>query len=313
MHPHSALDPSFLGSFKRLFAHSGGGGAQGCYLDIDMTRRVDWYAYAYAAQRSSSPPGRAFLDQPATSPPTCELSVLVPELRALVLQAIASSASVESRATTLGSEICSEEPGGGEREREREEAGRKDESGGQTRRTGTGARTGAGTGSRGNVDKDIWTLHIRQTRFVTVRDVLAALDRFLYAEVPASYWPEDPRLQERIECAHRLRVKHLARTHGRSARAGARMSMSIMHGKGGAGFGVGGGGHLAPLCFMQVVECAEVDAHGRMVKRDRKVAPRIDWLGGKFFFAGLKKSREAEVDFVLNMEAPWARRRRSLT
>ncbi|KAL5478818.1 hypothetical protein ACEPAI_2095 [Sanghuangporus weigelae] len=302
MHPHSALDPSFLGSFKRLFSHSGAGG---CYLDIDMTRRVDWYAYA--AQRSSSssssPPGRAFLDQPATSPPTCELSVLAPELRALVLQAMASSSELQSRATTLGSETCSEE--------EREESGRKEEP-----RTGSGGQTG-GTG--GYVDKDIWTLHIRQTRLVTVRDVLAALDRFLYAEVPASYWPEDPRLQERIECAHRLRVKHLARTHGRSARAGARMSMSIMHGKGGAGAGGGGGaggGHLAPLCFMQVVECAEVDAHGRMVKRDRKVAPRIDWLGGKFFFAGLKKSRdgrEAEADIVLNMEAPWARRRRSLT
>ena len=76
----------------------------------------------------------------------------------------------------------------------------------------------------------------------------------------------------------------------------------------------GASAHIAPLCFMQVVECAEVDENGRMVKRDRKVAPRIDWLGGKFFFAGLKKSdeRERETDFVLNMEAPWARRRRSV-
>ncbi|KAL5525135.1 hypothetical protein ACEPAF_9004 [Sanghuangporus sanghuang] len=297
MHPHSALDPSFLGSFKRLFSHSG---AAGCYLDIDMTRRVDWYA----AQRSSPSGARAFLDQPATSPPACELSILAPELRALVLQAIASS-QVESRATTLGSETCSEEPGG---------EGTESGAGAGARGT-TGGTGAAGAAGSGFVDKDIWTLHVRQTRVITVRDVLAALDRFLYAEVPASYWPEDPRLQERIECAHRLRVKHLARTHGRSARAGARMSMSIMHGKGGGGAGIGGA-HLAPLCFMQVVECAEVDAHGRMVKRDRKVAPRIDWLGGKFFFAGLKKSRdgrEAEADFVLNMEAPWARRRRSLT
>ncbi|KAL5498302.1 hypothetical protein ACEPAH_2443 [Sanghuangporus vaninii] len=297
MHPHSALDPSFLGSFKRLFSHSGA--ASGCYLDIDMTRRVDWYAAQRSSISSSSPSGRAFLDQPATSPPTCELSILAPELRALVLQAIASS-RIESRATTLGSETCSEGHGG---EGAESGAGRREE---------PRADSGGAGGTGGNIDKDIWTLHIRQTRLITVRDVLAALDRFLYAEVPVSYWPEDPRLQERIECAHRLRVKHLARTHGRSARAGARMSMSIMHGKGGAGIG---GGHLAPLCFMQVVECAEVDAHGRMVKRDRKVAPRIDWLGGKFFFAGLKKSRDgrdAEADFVLNMEAPWARRRRSL-
>ena len=40
---------------------------------------------------------------------------------------------------------------------------------------------------------------------------------------------------------------------------------------------------------MQVVECAGRDEMGRLVGRDRKVAARIDWMGGKFFFAGLRK------------------------
>ncbi|EJD05066.1 uncharacterized protein FOMMEDRAFT_145701 [Fomitiporia mediterranea MF3/22] len=232
MHPHSALDPSFLGSFKRLFSH------KGCYLDLDMTRRIDWHT-----RRSSSPSKQhpSFLDEPATKPPTHDLTILCTELRSLLPP---------------------------------------------------------------DSDKSLWSLRIRlQQRVVTVRDVLMHLDRWLYAEIPATYWPECPKEQERIECAHRLRVKHLARTHGRSARSGARMSIS-------------GGGRGAPLGFMQVVECAELDEHGRLVKRDRKIASRIDWLGGKFFFAGLSPANGkegGEVDFVLNMEAPWARRRRSLT
>ena len=66
-----------------------------------------------------------------------------------------------------------------------------------------------------------------------------------------------------------------------------------------------------PLPFMSVVSCEETDADGRIVRRDRKVAPRIDWLGGKFFFAGLKRcSGDAEADFELMMEGPWARRRK---
>lgn len=218
MHPHSALDPTFLGSFKRLFSQ------KGCYLDLDMTRRIDWHT-----RRAPS----SFLDEPATSPPTTDLIISCSELHALCPDA----------------------------------------------------------------DKSIWALRIRQSRTVTVRDVLTHIDHFLYGEIPAVYWPESPVEQERIECAHRLRVKHLARTHGRSAKTGARMSMT-------AGYG-------APLCFMQVIECDELDEYGRMVKRDRKVASRIDWLGGKFFFAGLKRSEDSESDFVLNMEAPWARRRRS--
>lgn len=83
------------------------------------------------------------------------------------------------------------------------------------------------------------------------------------------------------------------------------------YGNVGVGNGLGLSVGTLPLPFMQVVECAETDADGRVVRRDRKVAPRIDWLGGKFFFAGLKKyAGEEDVDFELIMEGPWARRRK---
>jgi hypothetical protein len=76
-----------------------------------------------------------------------------------------------------------------------------------------------------------------------------------------------------------------------------------------------------PLPFMQSVQYTETDpTTGRIVRRERKVAPRIDWLGGRFFFAGLKRSAnggaggsfggEGDWDFEVIMEGPWARRRR---
>ena len=257
------------------------------------------------------------------------------------------------------------------------------------------------------------------SRPITVRDVLFHLDQFLYGEIPAEVWPEDAGVQEKVEVAHRLRVKHCTRTHGTKGYTRNRRLSALSGGSGlgagvsfggfgggegrgggrggnlggvfgygsGFGYGVAGGPHIrsgsvssarttggggcptagrgrgitgrgglnttsterggagggyaytAPLCFMQVVECAGRDEMGRLVGRDRKVAARIDWMGGKFFFAGLRKpdgvyydgsglkgtasagaggdgpgwhkEGDVRVDFVLNMEGPWARRRKS--
>ncbi|KAH8112069.1 hypothetical protein DFH11DRAFT_1728887 [Phellopilus nigrolimitatus] len=60
MKPHSALDPTLLGSLKRHLP----GKRRNSLLDLDMSSRVDWLAKT-----------DAFLDEPATSPPHTTLYI----------------------------------------------------------------------------------------------------------------------------------------------------------------------------------------------------------------------------------------------